>query len=272
MTESPHNPPNNCGGNSPRNTGTRSRNRNAPTTRKQRIRGCGVPATVWFAPHPQSPHADAAPHPTDPHETLDWALAEIIRQFTTIGQHYSIIRIPAPESLDEPVLEGTITRHRRAAKEELPFGDGEVSLRVGFDLVAVTASPDREPDYDAEFEERDWRAMPDGMTLAALIKGAKRTLADGGILALQLARPRPGHGFRDQTGAVIAEARRTGLAYFQHIALVDAFIDHEGITPDLPDADLDAFYTARAQGVPVHARAHSDLLIFRKPGKADLLD
>lgn len=271
MTENPHNPPANSGGNSPQNN-PQSSGGNAPAKRKQRIRGCGVPATVWFAPNPETPGTETAPNTARPLEPRDWAVAETIRQFTTVGQHYCVIRVSAPDAIHDPVLEGTITRHRRTAEEGATSGDAEASLRVGFDLVVITASPAEQHDYDADLAERDWRAMPDGMTLAALIKGAKRTLTDGGILALRLPRPRPGHGFRDETGTAITEARRSGLAYLQHIALVDAFIDHEGITPDLPDVDLDAFHSARAAGLPVHARAHCDLLIFRKPGKADLLD
>jgi hypothetical protein len=273
MTENPHNPPDNSGGNSLQNN-PRSSGGNAPAKRKQRIRGCGVPASVWFAPHPETRTTEAAPD-TDPLlEQRDWALEETVRQFTSVGQHYGVIRVPAPDAIDDPVLTGTITRHRRTADEADAAGDADAdaSIVVGFDLVVITASNAEEFDYAVDRAERDWRAMPDGMTLAALIKGAKRTLGDGGILALRLPRPRPGHGFRDETGTVIAEARRSGLAYLQHIALVDAFIDHEGITPALPKADLDAFHSARTAGLPVHARSHSDLLIFRKPGKADLLD
>ena len=104
------------------------------------------------------------------------------------------------------------------------------------------------------------------------IDDARGHLADGGTFAVLLPRPRPGAGFADDTGAAIQAVREGGFIYLQHIALVDAFIDHEGITPALPQADLDAFQSARAAGLPVHARSHSDLLIFRKPGKAELLD
>jgi len=275
MTELLRNPPNNPGGNNPDNT-NHSDEKNTPAKRKQRIRGCGVPATVWFTPRPDNhPHnpgtANADPSVGACGGTQEWAVAEIVRQFTALGQHYSIIRIPAPNYFNSPIHRGSITGYRRTTEAGVPSGDGEASARAGWDLVAILAI-DREDRGDTTgFGIRDWSAMPGRTSLDALIAGGKRMLADGGILAVRLARPTPGSGFRDDTGDAIAAARRAGLVYLQHIALVDSYIDHEGITPALPQADLDAYWFARAQGVPVHARSHSDLLIFRKPEKENAL-
>jgi hypothetical protein len=276
MTELLHNLPNNPGGNNTANT-THSHEKNTPAKRNQRIRGCGVPATVWFTPHPDNhPHDPKTAH-TDSNDTgtcgrtQEWAVAEIVRQFTALGQHYSIIRIPAPSYLHSQIHRGSVTRHRRTTEAGVPSGDGETATRTGLDLVAILAIDREDHGGTAGFGIRDWSALPNRTSLDALIAGAKRMLADGGILALRLPRPNPGTGFRDGTGDAIATARRSGLAYLQHIALVDSYIDHEGITPALPQADLDAFWSARARGVPVHARAHSDLLIFRKPEKENTL-
>ena len=272
--------------NSPSNAETRPiTNRKA---RRPRTRGCGVPPTVWFAPHPDNSATDTADsaYPANSHESgrgRDWAVDELVRQFTAAGQHYSLIRIPAFDGVDDPVLAGALTRRRRTTAESQPDRDAESLIRSGYDLVAILAA-DGEParrddanadrlddDIEADREHHDWPPMPDGMTVDVLIKGARRMLADGGTLAVLLPRTDPGPGFRDGTGRVIAAARRAGFAYLQHIALVDAYIDDEGITPTLPPAVLDAFWSARAAGVPVHARAHSDLLILRKPAKENTL-
>lgn len=275
MTELLHNPPNNPGGNTTENT-SHSDAKNTPAKRKQRIRGCGVPATVWFTPHPEHrPHdpatAESGRTAGACGPTQEWAVAEIVRQFTTLDQHYSIIRVPAPASLNSPIKRGSITRHHRSTEAGVPSGDSDTEIRAGYDLVTILAIDRADRGDTTGFGIRDWSELPIPESLAALIKGAKRMLADGGILAVRLPRPTPGSGFRDDTGDAIAAARRGGLEYLQHIALVDSYIDHEGITPALPQADLDAYWSARAQGIPVHARSHSDLLIFRKPEKENTL-
>ena len=271
MTELAHNSPNNPGENNTENT-THSHDSNTATKRKQRVRGCGVPPTVWFTPHPDNhPHDPTAGRPGSDTGTQEWAVAEIVRQFTAIGQNYSIIRIPVPNYLNSPVLRGSITGHHRTTEDGIPASDAQASGRTGWDLVAILAI-DREDRGDTTgFGIRDWSRMDNRTSLESLIAGAKRMLADGGILAVRLPRSTPGPGFRDDSGAAIDAARRSGLSYLQHIALVDSYIDHEGITPALPQADLEAYWSARAQGIPIHARSHSDLLIFRKPEKDDTL-
>ncbi|GAA2039335.1 hypothetical protein GCM10009839_46580 [Catenulispora yoronensis] len=271
MTELTHNSPNNHSESNIENT-TDSPEKNTPAKRKQRVRGCGVPATAWFTPHPDNhAHDPATDHSSASAGTQEWAVPEIVRQFTAIGQHYSIIRIPAPSYFTNPIRKASITGHHRTTEAGIPALDSVVSHRAGLDLVALLAI-DREDRGDTTgFGIRDWSPMDGRTSLETLIAGAKRMLADGGILAVRLPRPTPGSGFRDDTGAAIASARRSGLSYLQHIALIDSYIDHEGITPALPQTDLDAYWSARAQGIPIHARSHSDLLIFRKPEKDDTL-
>lgn len=273
--------PNTGEANSPTHAGT------SPVTtgkaRRQRIRGCGVPPTVWFAPHPDNHTHDRLEETTDRtgpdspcesrREYREWAVAEMVRQFTGTGQHYAIIRAAVE---DRRVPDGAITRRRRASDAGGLSDDGETSIRAGYDLVVLIGSEDEFPadngDDDAYFEHLEWRDKGPGPDLlVSLIKGAKRMLADGGTLAVQVPRPRPGAGFSDDTGDVVKDARRAGFVYLQHIAVVDSFIDDEGLTPALPQADLDAFHAARADGLPIHARSHSDLLIFRKLSKENTL-
>jgi hypothetical protein len=89
-------------------------------------------------------------------------------------------------------------------------------------------------------------------------------LRPGGVLAVITAStPRPA-GLRDDPGEVIAAARAAGLIYAQHIVAVHAAITGGQLAPGPPGAAR----PDEADGPPaVHARVHSDLLVFTKPGK-----
>lgn len=96
-----------------------------------------------------------------------------------------------------------------------------------------------------------------------LYAACQRVLRPRGVLAVITAStPRPG-GLRDDPGEVISQARAAGLVYAQHIVALHAPITDSQII--LPPGD-----TARpgeAAGLAaVHARAHSDFLVFTQPG------
>ena len=266
MTDHPHTPPNNPGGN-PRQSTTHTRRYANPAQRRARVRGCGVPATVWFTPHPETPTAAESENHARQREPRPWALTEIIAQFTTPGQRYTIARIATLADR----IETAVTRHRRGPMPQgHSGGESETADDGDFDaLVAVIPVESGGGDDGARPSIRE--VLRDAFTarLAQHIEFAYETLRDGGALAVLIPRPVPGPGFRDDTGSTIKAAREKGFAYLQHIALVDSFIADEGITSALPQADLDAFWAARAQSLRVHARSHSDLLVFRKTGKAD---
>ena len=97
-----------------------------------------------------------------------------------------------------------------------------------------------------------------------LYAACERVLRPGGVLAVMTAStPRPG-GLRDDPGEVIAAARAAGLIYAQHIVAVHAAITGGQLAPGPPGAAR----PDEACGPPaVHARVHSDLLVFTKPGK-----
>ena len=97
-----------------------------------------------------------------------------------------------------------------------------------------------------------------------LYAACERVLRPGGVLAvLTASTPGPG-GLRDDPGEVIAAARAAGLIYAQHIVAVHAAITGGQLTPGPPGAAR----PDEAAGPPaVHARVHSDLLVFTKPGK-----
>ena len=97
-----------------------------------------------------------------------------------------------------------------------------------------------------------------------LYAACERVLRPGGVLAVITAStPRPG-GLRDDPGEVIAAARAAGLIYAQHIVALHAAITGGQLTP----GPWDAARPDEAAGHPaVHARIHSDLLVFTKPGR-----
>lgn len=266
MTDHPHIPGSLPERNLHRQTGYPGR-RTGPAKRRQRIRGCGVPATVWFTPRPESTTLGETRNNAQQCEPGPWALAEIIRQFAAPGQQYTVARVAHPAD----GVETTVTAHRRESAPE-SGGDCEAAQAGELNgLVAVIAAESN----DGDERNNARRVIQDAFTasLAQYIEFAHRTLRDGGILAIQVPRPAPGPGFRDDTGKTIKAAREKGFAYLQHIALVDSHIaDDEGIIPALPHQDLDAFRAARAHGFRVHARSHSDLLVFHKLAKAEPLD
>ena len=262
MTDHPHTPGKNPGANPHGSTGY-SRHRTTPAKRRQRIRGCGVPATVWFSPRPETPTPTETQDNAHQREPESWALAEIIRQFTAPGQKYTVARVAHLADSAET----TVTTHRRESDD-----DGETT-DTGWFTALVAVIPAETNDSKEKTTSRD--VIQDAFTarLTQYIEFAHGALRDGGILAVRLPRPAHGPGFRDDTGNTIKAAREKGFAYLQHIALVDSHIaDDEGIIPALPPGDRDAFWAARAQGFRIHARSHSDLLVFHKPAKANLLD
>ena len=96
-----------------------------------------------------------------------------------------------------------------------------------------------------------------------LYAACQRVLRPGGVLAVITAStPGPG-GLRNDPGEAISRARAAGLIYAQHIVALHAPITGSQITP----APGDAARPGEVAGLAaVHARAHSDFLVFTQPG------
>jgi hypothetical protein len=94
----------------------------------------------------------------------------------------------------------------------------------------------------------------DGGLLYATCERALRP----GVLAVVIAGPGadPDSGL---AGSSVAAARAVALAYAQHIVLVHAAIDGDRLDPGGPSP-------GRPAASPGGVRAHSDLLVFTKPG------
>lgn len=96
-----------------------------------------------------------------------------------------------------------------------------------------------------------------------LYAACQRVLRPGGVLAVITAStPGPG-GLRDDPGEAITTVRAAGLVYAQHIVALHAPIRDGQITP----ASGDGARPGEVAGLAaVHARAHSDFLVFTQPG------
>jgi hypothetical protein len=92
-----------------------------------------------------------------------------------------------------------------------------------------------------------------------LYAACERLLRPGGVLAVIIASPAVGGPLTDLVGGTVPAARAAGLVYAQHIVLVHAAITGDHLEPGEP--------TAAGSAVPPGGiRAHSDLLVFTKPG------
>lgn len=248
------------------------------TTNNPRVPAAGVSA--WFSPRIEARvhrpgTAGAGSHAVTDGGPQEWAATETVRQFTDLGQYYSITRISAPALPGEEVEQATISCHRRSTAEGLPAREQDHTPRCGYDLVTIVATDSEEPDYEVadyyRFRHDHPLTPPAGTTLATLIKGAKRMLADGGTLAVQLPEFDPDDDCDGSTPGAVAAAQQAGLAYLQRIALVDSDTDDEQMAPASPQADSDGIWSSHTQGIPIHTGPNGTLLIFRKPAKENTL-
>jgi hypothetical protein len=95
-----------------------------------------------------------------------------------------------------------------------------------------------------------------------LYAACQRVLRRGGVLAVITASAPGLGGLRDDPGEVISRARAAGLVYAQHIVALHVPVTGSQITPAA------AAVRPGEMAVPaaVHARVHSDFLVFTQPG------
>jgi hypothetical protein len=97
---------------------------------------------------------------------------------------------------------------------------------------------------------------------SVLYAACQRVLRRGGVLAVITASAPGLGGLRDDPGEVISRARAAGLVYAQHIVALHVPVTGSQITPAA------AAVRPGEMAVPaaVHARVHSDFLVFTQPG------
>jgi hypothetical protein len=90
-----------------------------------------------------------------------------------------------------------------------------------------------------------------------LYAACQRVLRPGGVLAVLTASPAAAGRLHDLPGQVVTQARAAGLVYAQHIVVLHAAIRGGQLIPDPATA---------VAGLPAARQAHSDLLVFLRPG------
>jgi len=95
--------------------------------------------------------------------------------------------------------------------------------------------------------------------------GIRRRLRPGGVLAVIVPTPVDGTG-PAQLGPLVRAAAAAGLGYLQHIVAMHATADGDTLVPATGDAEP-AAAGARAGGA-AHLPAHTDVLVFTRPGFA----
>jgi len=244
--------------------------------------GLGVPVSIW--PHAPVPASGRGPGPgcalcaSCAGRVSGPDAAQIITAFSRPGELVVIpgardgVLVAAAAAAGRRVLglaPGPRSRQRvlaclggvdarlRSLAEVRPGGPALLldagNPEAGQAALAITGGAEPSPSCPGE------PAADPGVLFAA----CQRVLRPGGVLAVITAStPGPG-GLRDDTGEVISRARAAGLVYAQHIVALHAPITDGQITP----APGDAARPGEVAGLAaVHARAHSDFLVFTQPG------
>ncbi|MGH3224539.1 MAG: hypothetical protein ACRDPY_38640 [Streptosporangiaceae bacterium] len=222
--------------------------------------GIGVPVSVW----PATPAPGLAPGPGP-------EAAHVITAFSRPGE---LVVIPAAGT-------GALLAAAAAAGRRVlglfagPAACHAAGLRLDWDLdPAARPLAQARPGgpgllLEAGCPEAGRAALAitgrGSPSASVLYEACERVLRPGGVLAVITAStPRPA-GLRDDPGEVIAAARAAGLIYAQHIVALHAAITGGQLTPSMPGG---ARPDETASPPAVHARIHSDLLVFTKIGTA----
>jgi hypothetical protein len=246
--------------------------------------GLGVPVSIW--PHAPVPASGRGPGPgcalgascTGRGRGSGPDAAQIITAFSRPGELVVIpgardgVLVAAAAAAGRRVLglaPGPRSRQRvlaclggvdarlRPLAEVRPGGPALLleagNPEAGQAALAITGGAEPSPPCPGE------PAADPGVLFAA----CQRVLRPGGVLAVITASTPGPDGLRGDPGEVISRARAAGLIYAQHIVALHAPITDGQITPAPRDADCPG---EGAGPAAVHARAHSDFLVFTQPG------
>jgi hypothetical protein len=193
-----------------------------------------VPITIWRTPASE----DGGPlgHPL---------AARLLAAYTRRGD--TVLDATTGEADGDPVLAGAAAAAGRAHRT-IPGRGGN----GGYDAALVVCC---------------WPPPRAGLIDPVIaLGGLRRRLRPGGVLAAIVPTPPPGAG-PAEIGPAVRAAAAAGLSYLQHIVALHAVLHGEDILPTPAEAEL-AAVRARASGV-AHLPAHTDLLIFTRPGRAN---
>jgi hypothetical protein len=197
--------------------------------------GRGLPLSVWPGLPAPCGHPDTGPC-GGPVTTA--AAARVIESFSRPGD-----LIAAPAGSPAAAAAGAAGRSFRAIPAAALTGRGD---RAAWIRPGWPASP-ADLAIAAHCGHPCCAAPGDGPGGGLLLAACERLLRPGGTLAVITAGPDPAH-----PGTVVAAARAAGFLYTQHIVLLHAAIDGDRLDP--------------GPAAPCGAAAHTDLLVFAKPG------
>jgi len=243
--------------------------------------GIGVPVSIW--PHAPVPGSGSGPGPgcaSCAGRASGPDAAQIITAFSRPGELVVIpgardgVLLAAAAAAGRRVL--GLARGPRSCQRVLAcLGGLDPRLRLlaevrpgGPDLLLEAGNPEAGQAALAITgggEPAPPRACPDERAAGpgVLYAACQRVLRPGGVLAVITASTPGAGGLRDDPGEVITRARAAGLVYAQHIVALHAPISGSQITP----APGGAARPGEVAGLAaVHARAHSDFLVFTQPG------
>jgi hypothetical protein len=218
--------------------------------RNRPAKGIDVPVTLWLPPAetgPESPHAQPAVLPA-------WALRRLAAEYAQPGQNILVADTRAFYAGQPKIA------YRSLAPHHDPHPDTRPRTRhvdVGLAVLQIETLPQGVLDIAYPHEQV---ALVTDFIRPAIYEAAD-ALAPGGVLAIALSIPEPGHGAQ-RTSIVARLAREAGFTYQQHLAVVTADVHGERIIPRLTDAHTHAVNTARRRGIPATAPVHLDLTIF----------
>jgi hypothetical protein len=221
--------------------------------RNRPAKGIDVPVTLWLPPvetGPENPHAEPAVLPA-------WALRRLAAEYAQPGQNILVADPRAFYAGRRQITFLPLAPHHDPHRDTRPRTR---HVDAGLAVLEIETLP-----QDALHNAYPGRQV----TLAAdflrpAIHEAADALTPGGVLAIALSTPEPGHGTQ-RTSIAARLAREAGFTYQQHLAVVTADVHGERIIPCLTDDQTHAVNTARRRGVPAPAPVHLDLIIFTLP-------
>lgn len=224
-----------------------------PRPRNRPNRGVGVPATLWLPPAQTGPESSLA----EPAVLPAWALRRLAAEYARPGQNILAADTRAfyagrPHIDFSPLAAHHDPHHdTRPRTRHLAASLAVLELETLPHGVLEIAYPHQQVTLVNDF-------------IRPAIHEAADALAPGGILAIALSAPEPGHGAQ-RNSLVLRLARQDGFTYQQHLAVLTGDLHGERIVPRLTDAETRAVNTARRNGIPAAAPVHLDLAIFTLP-------
>ena len=224
-----------------------------PRTRNRPAKGIDVPATLWLPPAHTCLHSPLA----EPAVLPAWALRRLADEYARPGRSILAADTRAFYAGHRHVDFSPLAAHHDPHHDTRPR-----TRHLAAHLAVLQVETLPQGVLEIAYPHQQVTLVNDFIRPA--IGEAADALAPGGILAIALSAPEPGHGAQ-RNSLVLRLARQAGFTYQQHIAVLTADVHGDRIIPRLTDTQVRAVNTARRSGIPATAPAHLDLAIFTLP-------